>query len=211
MCCRLLRRLGDVLMGIRDPNRRRQNHYYDCRKRGLTHIVYGEEKEDEGSAVSVAGRSGLGEWNVAENIRVFHHYEQLLTHDRTQPYLSTSYSEIDHDDHPAPRGDSEDGGGGGGGGGGGLCKGYVQALCLVRRIERERLLPLWWYPNNCLSLEFGKWFSHSDDENIHRDMQHRTLSQYGGMLRLLIAMTSEDHDEQREEHGGGGTGLLFCC
>ena len=59
VCCRLLRRLGDVLMGIRDPNRRRQNHYYDCRKRGLTHIVYGEEKEDEDSAVSVASASSI--------------------------------------------------------------------------------------------------------------------------------------------------------
>ena len=38
VCCRLLRRLGDVLMGIRDSSRSKLNQYFNSRKRGVTHL-----------------------------------------------------------------------------------------------------------------------------------------------------------------------------
>jgi hypothetical protein len=50
VCCRLLRRLGDVLMGIRDSSRSKLNQYFNSRKRGDMHIDYTDNEELNGDA-----------------------------------------------------------------------------------------------------------------------------------------------------------------
>jgi hypothetical protein len=75
------------------------------------------------------------------------------------------------------------------------------ALCapmLVLRREKERELPMWWYPSVCMNLEMGRWYKHTEEENVHRDLQHRTLTKYGGMERLLMAMTSSPENSSED-------------
>ena len=118
--------------------------------------------------------------------------------DQTQPYLTIKYQEIEADS------DDSSNDGNSGSNSGGMSNGDKQsngnrsrliANSLINKINREKQLQLWWYPNNTNELEYGKWFYQSDDSNIHRDMQHRSLSQYGGMVRILTAMTRDDNDD----------------
>ena len=208
-------------MGIRDANRARQEMYYNARKRSINKIskYKTKEKNKMNHSSSSSTKSGAknksknqkknngggggsnhktdGEYNTAENISIFNQYEAIHINNTTQPYMSTTYTEIEVEENNNQKEMNEDSANSG-------SIGAFSSIALLLNKKKEKLLPMWWYPNVCLSLEFGKW-SHTEEENIHRDLQHCSLSKYNGLERLLMAMTVEDQDMHSNEANNNGT------
>ena len=177
VCCRLLRRLADVLMGLPDANRTQRDEYFDARRKRQREEARagGGHSSGKGTGVGIrthhhhshASTGGeeekvdhIGTWNDAEKITTFD--GAIGAHIGTQcdPKAQMTYEEEADDEQGSV--------------------GVLKAPGFVQRMARELLLPAWWWPNLACELELGKWVF-SEEDNLHRDIQHRGLVQYDGL------------------------------